>query len=394
MLIPSGGLSSVHFIMKILAGWIAVVAASAMAGIAALAQETQTNYVIPLIVMNDVPLTQALKNLSRQANFNFILDPRVPGSTLGPGHRAKEPIISIRWKNVTACQAFDRMLAANRLVAVTNPLCVQIMPAHPGSRIIPDKLLAGDSKGISSGVFDDWDLAVSLRTLGKMAGIKLAFDPLLSAPAFGLHGEASVVWPTNKEPAMARQALMITLGNYGLAMVENSRTGAARISFDMHGETNLLRVAVAPRSKDGWRTVDEGFRMTIPPDWEKQKVWPFDSNCGSYQGDTADLDFDEVAMMYPAKDAEAAVKQMEEKESNPKLLGVGEEIWHLNGRIAGFFKVDPNVYSHPRFSNVVKLVVPYKSPPGYLSVTVFYKNEEDLPSVRRVLRSIEWKAAK
>jgi len=33
--------------------------------------------VIPLIVMDDVPLTDAIKNLARQAGLNYILDPKV-----------------------------------------------------------------------------------------------------------------------------------------------------------------------------------------------------------------------------------------------------------------------------------------------------------------------------
>src|SRR5437879_2702402 len=44
--------------------------------------------VLPLIVIEEVPLPDAIRNLARQMNLNYILDPRVPGSNFGPGRSA------------------------------------------------------------------------------------------------------------------------------------------------------------------------------------------------------------------------------------------------------------------------------------------------------------------
>src|SRR5689334_2737061 len=97
----------------------------------------------------------------------------------------------------------------------------------------------------------------------------------------------------------------------------------------------LALVVPLARAEDGWKTVDEGFRMTVPVSWEKQKVQPIDSNCGTYKADTADLEFDEVYHLgYTAERSKALIDELKKKEANPKLLKPGEEIWHVGGRIA------------------------------------------------------------
>jgi type II secretory pathway component GspD/PulD (secretin) len=67
--------------------------------------------VIPLIVMDDVPLTDAIKNLARQASLNYMLDPKISfGQTGADGKPVPQPSVSIRWENVTASQALHALL--------------------------------------------------------------------------------------------------------------------------------------------------------------------------------------------------------------------------------------------------------------------------------------------
>jgi type II secretory pathway component GspD/PulD (secretin) len=67
--------------------------------------------IIPLVVMDDVPLTDAIKNLARQANINYMLDPRIAFGQPGPdGKPVPQPTVSIRWENVTAEQALTALL--------------------------------------------------------------------------------------------------------------------------------------------------------------------------------------------------------------------------------------------------------------------------------------------
>jgi type II secretory pathway component GspD/PulD (secretin) len=78
--------------------------------------------VIPLIVMDDVPLTDAIKNLARQAGLNYMLDPKISFGQPGPnGAPTPQPSVSIRWENITAEQALNALLANYSLQLVDDP---------------------------------------------------------------------------------------------------------------------------------------------------------------------------------------------------------------------------------------------------------------------------------
>jgi type II secretory pathway component GspD/PulD (secretin) len=71
----------------------------------------QNASVIPLIVMDDVPLTDAIKNLARQASLNYMLDPKISYGQVGPdGKLVPQPTVAIRWENITAAQALSALL--------------------------------------------------------------------------------------------------------------------------------------------------------------------------------------------------------------------------------------------------------------------------------------------
>ena len=63
---------------------------------------------VPLIVIDDVPLTDAIRNLARQSNLNFQFDPRVTSSN--------QPNVSIRFENVSAAEALHAVLENYGLV--------------------------------------------------------------------------------------------------------------------------------------------------------------------------------------------------------------------------------------------------------------------------------------
>jgi type II secretory pathway component GspD/PulD (secretin) len=77
--------------------------------------------VIPTIVMDEVPLTDAIKNLARQAGLNYILDPKVTFGPPGPDGKVAVPNISIRWENVTAEQALTTLLTTYGLQLIEDP---------------------------------------------------------------------------------------------------------------------------------------------------------------------------------------------------------------------------------------------------------------------------------
>ena len=85
--------------------------------------EVDVNAVIPLIVIDDTPLLDAIRNLSRQAGINLMIDPKVPyGQPTADGKEtAPQPKVSIRWEKLTAEQAFNALLNNYGLQAVEDP---------------------------------------------------------------------------------------------------------------------------------------------------------------------------------------------------------------------------------------------------------------------------------
>ena len=78
--------------------------------------------VIPLIVMDEVPLTDAIKNLARQASLNYMLDPKINyGTPDANGVVKAQPSVSLRWENLTADQALNAVLQNYNLVMVDDP---------------------------------------------------------------------------------------------------------------------------------------------------------------------------------------------------------------------------------------------------------------------------------
>lgn len=66
---------------------------------------------IPLIQFQEVPITTAIENLARQANINYLLDPKIAyGQPDANGQIKPEPTLSIRWENITAEHALVALL--------------------------------------------------------------------------------------------------------------------------------------------------------------------------------------------------------------------------------------------------------------------------------------------
>jgi type II secretory pathway component GspD/PulD (secretin) len=88
----------------------------------AAAPQTNLAPVIPLIVIDDTPLLDAIRNLARQAGMNLMIDPKVAFGQPGPdGKPAPQPNVSIRWENITARQALGALLSNYGLQEVEDP---------------------------------------------------------------------------------------------------------------------------------------------------------------------------------------------------------------------------------------------------------------------------------
>lgn len=100
----------------------AVPATDATAAMSPTNAPAEPGAIIPLIVMDDVPLTDAIKNLARQAGLNYMLDPKIAFGQIGPdGKPVPQPTVSIRWENVTAEQALHALLGNYSLQLAEDP---------------------------------------------------------------------------------------------------------------------------------------------------------------------------------------------------------------------------------------------------------------------------------
>ena len=82
----------------------------------------QPGTILPLIVMDEVSLREAIRNLARGAGLNYMLDPKIGYGQIGSdGKPIPEPTVSIRWENVTAEQALLSLLNNYDLQLVEDP---------------------------------------------------------------------------------------------------------------------------------------------------------------------------------------------------------------------------------------------------------------------------------
>lgn len=91
-----------------------VEAAPAKADPAADAAKPTGNEKVPLIVIDDVPLLDAVKNLARQAGLNYLPDPKLLSVT-------NQPNVTLRLEDVTAQDALTAVLDTYNLQIINDP---------------------------------------------------------------------------------------------------------------------------------------------------------------------------------------------------------------------------------------------------------------------------------
>jgi len=79
---------------------------------------TDTNTLIPVIVLDEAPLDMAIKKLAALANLNVSLDPGFLEPSSGKG---AIPTVTFRWENLTARQALAALLDNYDLTMIEDP---------------------------------------------------------------------------------------------------------------------------------------------------------------------------------------------------------------------------------------------------------------------------------
>lgn len=146
-----------------------------------------------------------------------------------------------------------------------------------------------------------------------------------------------------------------------------------------------------------WKTVDEGFYVTVPSGWRKKKVQGIDSAVTQYRGSGMELSSDWVGgFLYPKENSAKTLEKFDSFLAAPETLPEGEEVWKLDGKLALFHAgISHSGYGHRSRSRPFSTVfVPFEEDGGYLSVSVVCRDEEDAAIARKVLKSIRWKVTK
>jgi hypothetical protein len=180
---------------------------------------------IPLIQMEGVPLRDAIRNLARQANLNYILDPRIVGS-FGIFH--KEPSLTVRWENITAEDALKKVLKEHQLTMVLNPATTvaRIIPKNVVAQPVPISQMGSDkAKPVSPIMMDDVPLSDAIKNLARYIGLNVILAPEITE--MNRRIAVSVRW----ENITPRQALAALLDNYDLILIEGGNDSSARITL-------------------------------------------------------------------------------------------------------------------------------------------------------------------
>jgi hypothetical protein len=216
------------------AGLLAVAQANAQP----VSQDKKAPAVIPLLVLDDVPLRDAIKNLARQSELNYLLDPNLFGNSIGSGGgRASDPSVSVHWENVTAREALERVLKAHKLKLVDEPATTvaRIVGADQSVEPVTAEQVGADDNTTNAVIplimMDDVPLRDALRNLARQISLTLMITPSLSGPSHEktLSQDVNIRWAN----VTARQALAALLDNYGLIKTEEPTTRSVRIGVKM-----------------------------------------------------------------------------------------------------------------------------------------------------------------
>jgi hypothetical protein len=173
--------------------------------------------IIPQIKMDNVPLPDAIRNLARQAGFNYIIDPRVT-SSFGAS------FVTTSFENISAKEALDKILSVHHLVRIESPATTvsRIAPANLGIKPVSGELLKTDTNTATPLIMmEEVPLDIALENLGRQLNLKINLDEKINA---GPSISVSLRW-TN---ITVKQALMALLDNYDLVMTEEA--GTAKIT--------------------------------------------------------------------------------------------------------------------------------------------------------------------
>lgn len=189
---------------------------------------------IPLIEFQEVPLTVALENLARQAGFNYLLDPQIGYDEPDRNGQIKpEPIVNLRWENITANHAFTALCQNYGLTMATdtNTQVVLIRAAGHGVNYVTPNFFENDTNVIPLIEFQDVPLIVALENLARqghtnyLLALKTRYGTTDENGDIKEEPTVSLRW----ENITATRAFIAVCENYDFAVVKDPATGYLKL---------------------------------------------------------------------------------------------------------------------------------------------------------------------
>lgn len=184
---------------------------------------------IPLIEFDDVPLSDAIYNLSRQAHINYMFDSQVQyGYPDRQGKIPIEPLVTKRWENVTATYVFLLLCTNYGFQDIKDPKTsvVLIRNRNHSVNFVPPDFYGNDTNVIPLIEFQDVPLSRALKNLAKQARLKYILSPRIDPwPPDSEEPQVSFRW----ENLTASQAFAALCENYDLDVIKYPVSGIIRI---------------------------------------------------------------------------------------------------------------------------------------------------------------------
>lgn len=192
-----------------------------------------TNGLIPQIIFDDVPLTTALENLARLANINYLIDQELCDSweQRGPDP-TPEPVLSLRFEDVTARNAMERILAI-RGIALWDDEVTHVTHIIRSDKVLPEvnyRLLGvADGNLVSTNgtlpqiQFSDVPVDVALKELVRLTSLPVKIDPQVQSVIATDEGRPRII-SLRWQNITPNQVLAALCRNYGLDIVKDAAT--------------------------------------------------------------------------------------------------------------------------------------------------------------------------
>lgn len=183
------------------------------------------NAIVPVIQMTDVPLSMAVDLFAKQSELNYMVDSSVS---------FERTLVNIRWTNITAKAALDKVLKEHDLEFIENPATtvVRIAPRNLHIKPVDPALVSNDTNAAVAIIqMTDAPLDQAITLLANQAHLKFgSVEGLINLRDGHFVPVVSFRWK-NLTP---RQALVALLDCYDFTLAEDPSTHEFRIKAKPH----------------------------------------------------------------------------------------------------------------------------------------------------------------